>query len=131
MTTLNLKGLGLTRPEKEVPILDKFNEPSGLVFKIRPKTDEAYQRVQRQVQDQFSSGKKLSAARRRELGDRLFTVRVSGWRWEGKAKKTAGEPEFTPDNLQEVLYRQGESSAAIREQLAAAINDDEEVFVEE
>jgi len=129
--SIDLKGLDLTKPEREVAIVDKYNEPTGLTFKIRPKTSDHYQKVQRQVQDQFSSGKKISASKRRELGDKLFMARVSGWQWEGDAKKKVGEPEFNPGNLKNVLYDNGEYSAALREQLGAAIGEDDEVFPEE
>lgn len=129
--SIDLSGMELTRPEREVEIVDKFNEPTGLTFKIRPKTSDHYQKTQRWAQDQFATGKKVPAARRREIGDKLFMARVSGWKWEGAAKKAAGSPDFNPANLKAVLYEQGEHSAAIREQLGTAIGEEEDFLPEE
>jgi len=129
--SIDLSGMELTRPEREVEIVDKYNEPTGLTFTIRPKTSDQYQKVQRWAQDQFATGKKVPASRRREIGDKLFMARVSGWRWEGAAKKAAGSPDFNPGNLKSVLYDNGEHSAAIREQLGAAIGDEEDFLPEE
>jgi len=129
--SIDLSGMELTRPEREVEIVDKFNEKTGLKFMIRPKTADEYQKVQRWAQDQFATGKKIPASRRREIGDKLFMARISGWEWTGAAKKKAGDPEFTPANLKSVLYDQGEHSAAIREQLSSAIGDEEDFLPEE
>lgn len=129
--SIDLSGIDLTRPEREVEIVDKYNEPTGLTFHIRPKTSDAYQKTQRWAQDQFATGKKIPAARRREIGDKLFMARVSGWKWDGEAKKVAGNPDFNPANLKAVLYEQGEHSAAIREQLSAAIGEEEDFLPEE
>lgn len=129
--SIDLSGMDLTRPEREVEIVDKHNEPTGLKFVIRPKTSDQYQKVQRWAQDQFATGKKVPVQRRREIGDKLFMARISGWKWEGAAKKAAGSPDFTQQNLKSVLYDQGEYSAAIREQLGSAIGEEEDFLPEE
>ena len=128
---IDLTGMELTRPERNVEIVDKYNEPTGLTFTIRPKTEDHYQKTMRWAQDQFATGKKVSASRRRDIGDKLFMARVSGWKWEGAAKKAAGSPDFNASNLKSVLYDNGQHSAAIREQLTEAIGEEEDFLPEE
>ena len=129
--SIDLSGMELTRPERKVEILDTHNEPTGLSFVVLPKTSDKYQKVQRWAQDQFATGKKVPASKRREIGDRLFMARIGGWEWSGTAKEKAGEPDFNPANLKAVLYEQGEYSAEIREQLTTAIGEDEDFLPEE
>lgn len=128
----DLSGIGeIVRPSRDVVIRDVHGEATGLVFTVVPKTDEKYQKTQRWAQDQFATGKKIPVAKKREIGDKLFMARISGWKWEEPAKTKVGSPPFNPKNLKSVLYDQGEYSASIREQLTEAIGDDEDFLPEE
>lgn len=128
----DLSGIGeIVRPSREVKILDLHGKPTGLTFTVVPKTDDKYQSTQRWAQDQFSTGKKVPAAKRREIGDKLFMARISGWKWEEPAKSAVGSPSFNPKNLKSVLYDQGQHSAAIREQLSEHIGEEEDFLPEE
>lgn len=129
---LNLSALELTKPERTVDILNPRGDQIGLRFTLAPKTSDQFQRVQRWAQDRYSSGKKLKPADRREITDKLFMARIAGWEWKGNALKAVGTaPDFNPKNLKDVLYDQGEQSAAIREQLLNAIGDDDDFLPEE
>lgn len=131
--SINLSTLDMTRPDREVDIVDKHGEKTGLTFKIAPQESDQYQRAFRVAQDKFASGKKLSAKARREINDNLFMARVSGWKWSGKALEANGNeaPDFNRPNLKAVLFEQGEHSAAIRLQLTEAIGDEAADFTDE
>lgn len=131
--SINLTSLDLTRPTRDVDIVDKHGESIGLTFTVVPQESDQYQRAFRIAQDKFASGKKLSAKARREINDNLLMARVSGWKWSGKALENNGgeQPEFNKPQLKSVLFEQGESSAAIRLQLSEAIGQEEESFTDE
>ena len=130
--SLNLSNLELTKPERTVDILSPAGDKIGLQFTLVPKTSDQFQRVQRWAQDRYASGKKLKPADRREITDKLFMGRIGGWKWTGAALKAVGEaPAYNPKNLKDVLYDQGEQSAAIREQLLNAIGDDDDFLPDE
>lgn len=131
--SINISALDMTREPRDVEIVDKHGESTGLSFVVVPQESNQYQRAFRRAQDKFSTGKKISAKARREINDDLFISRFSGWKWQGKALEGVGgdQPEFTKPNLRSVIFDQGEHSAAIRLQLSEAIGQEEEVFGDE
>ena len=127
---INLSQLELTRPVTDLHIVDKHNEKTGLVFRIRPSTADEYQKALRKSQDRYSSGKKVSVKERRQLLDMILLARIDGWAWSGQAREKLGEPEFSPANLKAVLFENGEHSAAIRNQINEIVGNEEELFTE-
>lgn len=130
--SINLSALETSRPPFEVDILDKRGDETGLTFTAVHEEDDQYQRAFRHAQDRMSRGKP-KAKEIRELNEKLFMARIKGWKWTGKALAACGDeaPEFNQKNLKDVLYGQGEDSAAIRIQLTRSIGQSEEVFSEE
>lgn len=123
--SITMSDVGITKPSREVEILDIYGEAIGLTISVRPDTDAEFLKIQRGATDRFASGKKLNKSERRDITDNLFMARVGGWSWEGKALEAVGgkAPQFNAKNLKSVLYQQGEQSAAIRKQIAEAIGD--------
>lgn len=129
----SLNSTDLVRPPREIDIVDKHGEKFGLSLTVVPETDDRYQRVFRAAADELSSPKKVPKKRKRELNERLFMARIKDWSWSGKALEQQGgeAPEFNATNLHNLLYEQGEVSAAIRMQVQEEMNLEQEVFSDE
>jgi len=100
-------------------------EPTGLVITIRSTDDEAVKRVQRKHINQRlkNRDKKPSIERLEEENVALVCAAVAGWRWGGASEWGGEKPDFTPDNVAEVLGIEW-----IRKQVTEALNEEADFF---
>lgn len=116
-----------TPQDYDVEILDAKNNPAGLRLTICPKTSERYQKAFRWAQDQFSNPKarKMPKQKQREIEEKLFCSRISGWKWHGQLSDAEQHFPFNSGNVRKIIYGDTEFSAMIRNQVAEVIEDDE------
>jgi hypothetical protein len=97
------------------------DEPTGLVFRVRPVTDPKVKAAKHRITNaRLQSRKgKLTSEQIDAQAVEIIVAAVEGWEWKGDAAwKNGKKPEFNDDNLRDVL-----KNDTIREQLDAELGD--------
>lgn len=82
------------------------DEPTGLVFTLRPDSDEAVKKFERNWTNQQlrkRGSQKLTAEGIEYRNKGRIVAAVAGWRWDRDANWHGDKPEFSEEKLREVL----------------------------
>lgn len=100
-------------------------EATGLVITVKSTEDDSVKRLQRsQINRRLKSrDKKLSVEKIEEESNAVICAAVAGWTWGGDAKWNGKKPEFTPENVAEVLAVEW-----IRKQVKTVLDEEADFF---
>ncbi|WP_420465623.1 hypothetical protein [Panacagrimonas sp.] len=104
------------------PVTD---EPTGLVFMLRPMTDPKVKAAKHRITNSRLQSRKgkITSEQMESQGVELMIAAIEGWRWEGAATWGGKKPEFTEQNLRDVI-----KNDEIRKQIDAELGDDAAFF---
>jgi len=115
-----------TPEQTSIEIYDANGKKAGLRIDILPTTAEKFLKEKRRAEDHYRSarGKKVSASKDRDIGERLFCARISGWEWHGPLKDAAEDFPFTLPKVREIMFGDSPFCAMVNQQVEEAMKDE-------